>query len=234
MSINRIKSTSAPQTRGQTQNIAGNDLHNQPSGAFGAPPIHGSAEDDTLRGDGQNDRIYGEAGNDTLYGEAGSDTIRGGASDDLIYGGDGGDRLFGDDGATSGPAGNDTLYGGAGDDIMQGGAGNDTIFGGDGDDVFVLDTVNSTNHDLDTVTDFGQGTDAIRVDTVSGTETTLDAPLTAANLRITNDSNQSGDTTLNDTILYATQGTSETSDDVMLMVLEDYAEDLTMAQFEVV
>ena len=78
-SINRIKSTSAPQTRGQTQNIAGNDLHNQPGGAFGDPPIHGGAEDDTLRGDGQNDWIYGEAGNDTLYGGSGNDELSGGA-----------------------------------------------------------------------------------------------------------------------------------------------------------
>lgn len=38
----------------------------------------------------------------------------------------------------------------------------------------------------------------------------------------------------NDTIIYATRGTADESDDVQLMVLQDFTETMTMAMFDVV
>ena len=73
----------------------------------------------------------------------------------------------------------------------------------------------------------------------NGNETTIDALKTAAQIRWTRDSDGGrddyrNDKTKNDTIIYATKGTADTSDDVVIMVLEDFTKELTMAMFEVV
>ncbi len=170
--------------------------------------------------------------------------ISGGAGNDRIYGKNGNDIFFGNDG-------DDTLHGHAGNDVLDGGAGEDNLFGGGHNDIFVLN-LNGAAGDRDNVVDFSfdtvssrssysghpGGTDKIRVDTDNGNETTLDALKSAANIRWTNDTTQTGKYTnreyINDTIIYATQGTSSTADDVILMVLEDYTEELTLAHFDIV
>ncbi|WP_299084328.1 cadherin-like domain-containing protein, partial [uncultured Ruegeria sp.] len=96
--------------------------------------LAGSTHADTLRGDGANNSLWGSGGNDSLDGRAG---------DDYLYG----------------EAGNDSLWGNDGDDILNGGAGNDTLRGGAGSDVFVF---SSFGHD--TIQDFEDGIDLIRVD----------------------------------------------------------------------
>ena len=157
-----------------------------------------------------------------VIGDAGDNTLTGGAGDDTLWG----------------SGGDDTIYGGDGDDTLNGRSGNDTLYGGDGDDIFVLN-LDGTSNDLDTVTDFGDGEDKIRVDTADGNETTLAALQTAANIRwekahFTDNPKSSNDSGVMDTIIYATGGTPETTDDIALMVLEDYTEDLTITQFDIV
>ena len=175
------------------------------------------------------------------------------SANDEISGGDGRDRLYGVGGndVLGGGAGNDWLYGGIGNDVLTGGAGVDFLFGGENNDIFVLN-LNGGERDWDSVRDFSSGTvsgsdgyngttnggdDKIRVDIGDSTATTLAALKSAANIRWTNDTTRSGhlnDPNVSDTIIYATHGTVDTSDDTVLMVLDDYAEDLTLAHFDIV
>jgi glycerophosphoryl diester phosphodiesterase len=79
---------------------------------------------------------------------AGADRIIGNGLDNRLFGGTGNDAL------TSG-AGNDTLVGGAGNDILTGGLGND-VFSFTGNAAFT-----SASQGLDTIQDFGIGSDKI-------------------------------------------------------------------------
>jgi len=89
----------------------------------------------------------------------------------------------------------------------------------------------------DAVTDFASG-DKIRVDTSAGNETTLTALRDAANLRWTNNTNEAtggtNDALINDTVIYDTKGTASTSDDVVIMVLEDFSTALSITNFDIV
>ena len=172
--------------------------------------------------------ITAGAGNDVLSGHNGDDRLYGGAGNDVLSGHNGDDRLYGRDG-------NDELYGGAGIDMLVGGT---------GDDIFVLN-LGGTSNDLDTVRDFVDGNNKIRVDTTNGNESNLAALKTAANIYWTNDNDSDfthlvgfrsrfNDVSINDTIIYSTNGTEDTSDDFALMVLEDYATALTIADFDIV
>ena len=174
----------------------------------------------TISGDSHVTESEATPRNDYIFGTPGDDILRGGAGDDVLMGG----------------AGNDILNGGSGDDILVDGAGADTLTGGAGDDIFKLDIASSETKDA--VTDFGTGTDKIRVDTTAGNETTLTALQNAANIRWTNDTNEAtgstNDANINDTVIYNTKGTADTSDDVIIMVLEDYTTALTINDFEIV
>ena len=97
-----------------------------------------------LTGTDKVDTITGNNGNDTIIGAAGDDVLTGGAGDDSITGGAGADTIRGD-------VGDDSLTGGAGDD--------DFIFGG-GSTAAVL----ATTKDVDTITDYVQGSDDIQFD----------------------------------------------------------------------
>ena len=171
--------------------------------------------------------------------------IRGGYGNDTITGGDGDDTLDGDygDDILTGGAGDDELWGNPGDDILSGGAGDDWLYGYNGDDIFVLgDKTQGEDH----VYDFDHNPsekDKIRIVTETGSETTLTALYAAANIRIVTTQNYSGDfvspyTTndpdTNDTQIYDTNGTDITSDDTLLMVLEDFTTALTIDMFLVV
>ena len=139
----------------------------------------------------------------------------------------------------TGDAHDNTLYGRDGDDILIGGAGNDFLVGYTGNNIFVLgDKTQGEDH----VRDFGWGDNRIRIVTDTGSETTLTALYAAANIRVDNTQNYSGDfvsgqnsSSYDDTQIYHTNGTdSDTSDDILLMVLEDFTRDLTIDDFLIV
>ena len=211
---------------------SGNDVL---TGGAGYDILDGGAGNDTLNGGDDGDWLYGGAGNDILNGGAGYSYLYGGAGDDTLNGGTGYSSYL-DGGAgndiITGGDGYDDIYGGAGDDILNGRNGHDDLYGGTGDDIFVLD-LGGTSNDLDTVTDFASN-DKIRVDTTNGNESTLAALKTAANIYWTNNSDLSGYSSSNDTIIYSTAGTADTSDDFALMVLEDYNVALALTDFEIV
>lgn len=123
--------------------------------------------------------VDGMRGSDIIFGTDGDDfRIYGGADDDFIYGGDGDDFLGGSDGNDTviGGRGDDTIRGGGineieGCDLLVGGEGDDTIYlgsdedtaiGGEGSDTFVFQVDKSLNG-IDTIVDFEEGIDKIKV-----------------------------------------------------------------------
>jgi len=185
-------------------------------------------------------------------------SIRGVLSNNVFSGDDGKNILSVSSSISimNGRGGDDEIYGGYEVDQLIGGKGEDLLCGSRGDDIFVLyhgeHAASETNRD--TVIDFSSGTasgyssfdgstsggeDKIRVDTALGTETTLASLKTAAEIRWTNSSKFDtgtiyNDKSLNDTMIYATQGTADTADDIIIMVLEDYSAELTFDNFEIV
>ena len=209
--------------------------------------IYGNEGDDWLTGAAGHDKLTGDGGNDILYGGDGNDELEGDNSyainvNGWFYGISGDDTLYGG-------AGNDDLSGRSGNDILDGGSGNDELHGGLGNDIFVLN-LDGTNADLDAVQDFTNryrpkesrfesDDDKIRVDTENGNETTLDELMSSANIywetaHFTDNPTTSNYSRFLDTIIYSTNGTEDTSDDFALMVLEDYATALTIADFDIV
>ena len=148
----------------------------------------------------------------------------------------------------TGDANVNDLDGLAGDDILNGGAGNDILWGDFGDDIFVLgNKTQGEDHVIDfssrTDVSYQLGHDKIRIVTDTGSETTLNALYAAANIRVDNTQNYSGDfdtydnnsSSINDTQIYHTNGTAnDTSDDILLMVLEDFTDPLTINDFLIV
>ncbi len=121
----------------------------------GVTPNNLDASDFIIGGDGS----VGD--NDFFFGDANSNNLSGGNGNDFIYGRAGNDTLNGDGGIDHlyGQNGDDTLVGGEGNDFLQGGAGNDNLTGGNGQDTFVL----AAGKGSDTITDFEDGTDIIRL-----------------------------------------------------------------------
>ena len=165
--------------------------------------------------------INGHEGNDIIYGFEGRDTLRGGEGHDVLYGGDGGDTLRGYDG-------NDILYGGSGYNLLNGGR---------GADVYVLEIQDDV---LNIVIDFNPAEDKISVDTRWGDETTLSLLKESAQIDWTNKSDSTIDQQPytnsereNDTVIYSTKGTLGTFDDRIIMVLQDFDQDLTMDMFDI-
>lgn len=152
-------------------------------GRAGADWINGGLGDDTIKGRDGDDRIGGSSGDDWIMGGTGRDVIFGGSGFDTVSyadlshrivvrldkeksGGVDGDRLVGVEAVQGtafadtiiGDAGVNVLMGEAGDDTLDGHGGDDTLWGGAGSDVFVFST------GADTVMDFRQGWDRVRVD----------------------------------------------------------------------
>ncbi len=115
----------------------------------------GNNSNNFIIGTNLNDTIAAFAGDDTVFGGLGNDSIDGGLGNDTLVGGDGSDTLIG------GP-GNDSLSGEDGSDTLIGGPGSDTLTGGGGADVFFFPQLLS-NANADTISDFGNGADVIRV-----------------------------------------------------------------------
>ncbi|WP_298938447.1 tandem-95 repeat protein [uncultured Ruegeria sp.] len=166
--------------------LRGDGANNGLWGGAGNDILNGGAGDDYLYGEAGDDILSGGAGDDWMYGGAGADSLDGGAGRDaVVYGfatsgvtvdlGNAGvntgdaagdvfisiENLAGSTHADTlrGDGANNGLWGGAGNDILNGGAGNDTLRGGAGSDVFVF---SSFGHD--TIQDFEDGIDLIRVD----------------------------------------------------------------------
>jgi hypothetical protein len=134
------------------------------TGGNGNDTVRAGADDDLIDGGLGDDILFGEEGNDILRGDriredgsdepnGGNDSLFGGAGDDFLDGQSGDDQLFGGDGS-------DRLEGGDGNDILDGGAGDDTLIGGAGSDTFVL----APGNGRDTILDFRQGDDVIRLE----------------------------------------------------------------------
>jgi len=168
-------------------------------------------------------------GRTDYYGEEGSDTITGGPGTDGIYG----------------RGGDDTLEGGGGSDLLDGGAGLDILRGGSmlvvtntGNDIFVLNLQEMPDASLAIVTDFMPGEDKIRIDTPTGTESTLEELKLSVNIYWQTEHietpSTTNDPTIEDTVIYDSRGTQDTEDDIILMVLEDLIEPLTIADFDIV
>lgn len=118
----------------------------------------------TLNGLGGTDVAFSHVEHFTFVDKSGgNDIIRTGSGKDVLKGGGGNDEL-------SGAGNKDVLIGGIGDDDLDGGAGKDRITGGRGDDTMTggskADTFlfNGTiNEGADTITDFRNGVDSIKV-----------------------------------------------------------------------
>lgn len=188
-----------------------------------------SGADTITTGDGD-DVIRGHKGRDTLNGGGGDDILDGGLSNDTLIGGAGQDFLYGG-------KGHDTLNGGANEDFLRGGPGDDLMTGGSGDDTFVLSS--HARLGVDIVTDWQSGSDKIQIDTTSGSETALNALLTAADIRIVTGRDYShksrkvgsstNDANIND-VAIAVRGGSQNP----LMILEDWTGTLDITHFDVV
>jgi len=100
--------------------------------------------------------LTGNTVNNSVTGNAAANTILGLAGDDILNGKGGNDSL-------DGGIGNDMLQGEDGDDILIGNAGNDTLTGGTGDDIFVFNSALNQLTNFDTITDFGDGEDVLRL-----------------------------------------------------------------------
>ena len=146
-----------------------------------------------------------------------------------------------------GSAFGDTLTGNASANKLNGGAGADVLIGGAGNDIFVLET-NGSNRATDVVTDFA-ATDKIQIDltpthlalvnSLGNDAVKFEMAKNLAALKIANNSNYatgnaSNDATINDTVITHDNGTANTADDVVVMVLEDWTADLTFSQLDLV
>ena len=208
--------------------IRGTDASETLNGTDGADAIYGYGDADILRGAGGDDGLYGDAGDDILFGDAGDDTLYGGRGRDSLVGGIDNDILYGDGGW-------DALSGGEGDDTLYGGSDSDQLHGNEGADIFVLRTDASGS---DGVIDFTPSDgDKIRIEEFDGKmPETLDALLTAVNLRVQKGHIRPGglqsaddDSEIINTAIYKVV---DDGDDVLLMVLEDFTDDLTLDMFD--
>ena len=118
------------------------------------------------------DPTEGTENADFMVTAADGATILAKGGNDTILAGEGNDKI-------SGGSGNDTLFGEEGDDTIRGDAGDDMLYGGSGDDVFIY----KAGHGNDTIADFTDGDDQIRIDTNGLTGVSQFSDLT-----ITNDS----------------------------------------------
>jgi serralysin len=93
------------------------------------------------------------------------------------------------------------LSGGADNDTLIGGTGNDTLLGGAGNDTFVFDSVLNATTNKDTISDFINGQDNIRLDKDIFTSLTNEGVLSSEYF-LANATGAAGDA--NDYILYNT------------------------------
>lgn len=196
----------------------------------------------TLTGATQDDEFSIFAGDDQIevdyarhqYGTNWHNRMVGDEKSDALYGGRRNDTLLGE-------GGNDRLYGDADHDTLDGGAGQDILTGGTGNDKFVISLDNLDNLDgADIVTDFGTGNDRLSLDLDVGTIGIIDAAgsdeakLVALRnetlLDWSNDSHFDTGTTTNDV---AVADTVIYRDGEVVLIVEDYTDDLEFTHFDI-
>jgi len=176
-------------------------------GGAGLDTLQGGAGDDELTGGAGNDILNGGSGfncadytaettnlsinlksgiatgrNSQGTAEIGKDKLIfiqeacAGSGNDYLVASDKSSKLEGADGQDLLRGGNssDTLEGGAGDDVLVGGRGSDSMTGGSGADSFRVDA------GIDTITDLGNGADALNVVTGSAVNAALAGQWTAS------------------------------------------------------
>ena len=177
--------------------------------------------------------INGTDADDTIFNTtAGDDWINAGSGNDHIYGG----------------RGDDVLRGEAGKDILWGGSDNDILIGGADADAFKFSFGAVATEGENYVLDFNPfDGDVLHLNVLDGApkprQLSLEDIQKRADLRWTNDSDagrknsaqitEKNDRGIHDTIIYYTKGTADTSDDVILIVLEDFTTELTAEMFEI-
>lgn len=168
----------------------------------------------------------------------------------IIYGSSRDDWLTGN-------SGNDLLVGWAGFDTIKGGGGQNLLIGGTGNDIFhlQLDLAKQEVSFMNIIADFSYGTSSGRAGfdgfgfggndkiklTIPRAVSTIQELQTQANIRWEQkyftsnlqrpENIEMNDTSIMDTVIYYTKGTADTSDDIIIMVLEDYTDALTMDHF---
>ena len=223
-------------------------------GYSGEDVIHGGAGNDYIWGDDGVDTLYGNDGNDHIYGGSnggGPDSgnvIYGGHGDDKISSGNGNDTLYGgeDNDDIYGNWGHDRLDGGDGNDRLDGGRGIDILYGRGGDDVFYSYVGSRHGSGYNIVADFREdGTDRIGLQMSVSADvvrfTTIEELKSIANIRFDNKTNKiisgyrtgENDASVMDTVIYHTRGTSNESDDIIVVVLEDFTDKLTIDMFDI-
>ncbi|MEG9862056.1 MAG: cadherin-like domain-containing protein [Parvularculales bacterium] len=190
--------------------------------------------------------------NDNIAGSGDYDYFDGGDGNDILIGRGGGDYLSGGDG-------DDTLDGGSASKALKGGKGNDIFVLYQGpvgtrnkifDGVSDYSSGTASGEETFNGTVYG-GNDKIRVDldsadvvriqnliTADRKDDALDVLKSTANLRWTQDSDiggggtwQGNDTSKKDTVIYFTE---DPSNEIVIMVLRDFTEDLTIDNFEII
>lgn len=106
-------------------------------------------------------------GDDVIIGGNRVDFISTSEGDDILIGGDGDDIIRGEEGS-------DILQGGDGDDILIGGEGSDLIFGGEGSDIFEFNAEDFASGEIDSILDFEEGVDRIRINGIDPDSVTVD------------------------------------------------------------
>ena len=149
-------------------------------------------------------------------------------------------------GMVYGQGGDDVLIGNKAANFLHGRSGKDTLYGGAGADKF---TLGGTKTFFDVVTDFSPGEgDKLRIDLDEADITAINAKTSraeklaaladAAEIRwglgsYFSQTSATNDNTKQETLIYDTKGTASLRDDVTIMVLEDFTDDLTWAMFEI-
>ena len=159
--------------------IIGTDNDDHIIGSYQAETIEAGDGDDYIAGGGGDDILEGMGGTlDNLKGGEGNDTasyasvshgVTASLADATHNQGDAAGDIYASIENLLGSAHNDRLTGDGESNILDGNGGSDRLTGGTGDDVFILDLSDSGD---DTVTDFGTGSNVIRI-AGDGSQTSL-------------------------------------------------------------
>jgi Ca2+-binding RTX toxin-like protein len=146
--------------------IWGNSVGNVLSGGFGDDKLYGKDGDDTLVGGAGADLLDGGAGSDTISYVSSSAAVLVNLGNGMTQGGDAAGDTF--DNATvenlTGSIYHDSLFGSGLANRLDGGGGNDYLWGGFNADQFEFSFAAAGWFGHDTVGDFAQGEDKIRLD----------------------------------------------------------------------
>ena len=221
--------------------LHGNSGDNKLYGGSGEDKLYGGSDNDNLYGGSGSDLLRGGSGDNNLYGGSGDDELVGGFGDNYLDGGSGVDLAYyryaqqsvildlEDGQATSGSHtdtivnienvigsyyddiltgddGDNVINGSHGDDLIRGDDGDDTLTGGAGADTFEFHH-STSDVDQDVITDFEIGVDKIDLD-----NTRFDS---------WDDVQDHWQQVGNDAVIYTTNDTTVTLEDVSIFDLSE-------------